>query len=34
LFINAGDVTHRPLGDWDEATYDALMATNLKALSS
>ena len=30
LFVNAGDVTHRPLGDWDEATYDALMATNLK----
>jgi NAD(P)-dependent dehydrogenase (short-subunit alcohol dehydrogenase family) len=30
LYVNAGDVTHRPLEDWDEATYDALMATNLK----
>ncbi|MFG1433345.1 SDR family oxidoreductase [Xanthobacter sp. V2C-8] len=30
LFVNAGDVTHRPLGDWDEATWDRLMATNLK----
>lgn len=30
VFINAGDVTHRPLEDWDEATYDALFATNLK----
>jgi len=30
LYVNAGDVTHRPLGQWDEATYDALMRTNLK----
>ncbi|MGF9567215.1 SDR family oxidoreductase [Neorhizobium sp. BT27B] len=30
LFVNAGDVTHRPLADWDEAAFDALMATNLK----
>ncbi|MEJ2632278.1 MAG: SDR family oxidoreductase [Acidihalobacter sp.] len=30
LFINAGDVTHRPVADWDEATFDALMAVNLK----
>jgi NAD(P)-dependent dehydrogenase (short-subunit alcohol dehydrogenase family) len=30
LYINAGDVTHRPLADWDEAAFDALMATNLK----
>jgi NAD(P)-dependent dehydrogenase (short-subunit alcohol dehydrogenase family) len=30
LYINAGDVTHRPLADWNEATFDALMATNLK----
>lgn len=30
LFVNAGDVTHRPLQDWDEKTYDALFATNLK----
>ncbi|TCQ13602.1 NAD(P)-dependent dehydrogenase (short-subunit alcohol dehydrogenase family) [Rhizobium sp. PP-CC-3G-465] len=30
LYINAGDVTHRPVKDWDEAAYDQLMATNLK----
>lgn len=30
LYVNAGNVTHRPLTDWDEATFDALMATNLK----
>lgn len=30
LYVNAGDVTHRPLADWDEASFDALMATNLK----
>jgi NAD(P)-dependent dehydrogenase (short-subunit alcohol dehydrogenase family) len=30
LFINAGDVTHRALADWDEATWDQLMQTNLK----
>lgn len=30
LYANAGDVTHRPLRDWDEATWDRLMATNLK----
>ncbi len=30
VYLNAGDVTHRPLQDWDEATYDQLMATNLK----
>lgn len=30
LYVNAGDVTHRPLADWDEATFDAVMATNLK----
>ena len=30
LFINAADMTHRPLADWDEASFDALMATNLK----
>lgn len=29
-FLNAGDVTHRPLGDWDEATWDHLLQTNLK----
>lgn len=29
-FLNAGNVTHRPMADWDEATYDQLMATNLK----
>lgn len=30
LYVNAGDVTHRPLADWDEAAFDALMAINLK----
>ncbi len=30
LYANAGDVTHRPLQDWDEATYGGLMANNLK----
>ena len=30
LYINAGDVTHRLLQDWDEATWDRLMAINLK----
>lgn len=30
VFVNAGDVTHRPMQDWDEATYDQLMAINLK----
>lgn len=30
LFANAGDVTHRSLEDWDEATWDRLQQTNLK----
>ncbi len=30
LYINAGDVSHRQLQDWDEASWDQLMATNLK----
>ncbi|WP_413728932.1 SDR family oxidoreductase [Sodalis sp. RH22] len=30
LLINAADVTHRPLEEWDEAGWDRLMATNLK----
>ncbi|TNM61827.1 SDR family oxidoreductase [Aliirhizobium smilacinae] len=30
VFVNAGDVTHRPLVNWDEATFDRLMSTNLK----
>jgi NAD(P)-dependent dehydrogenase (short-subunit alcohol dehydrogenase family) len=30
LFVNAGDVTHRSIEDWDEATWDHLMHTNLK----
>jgi NAD(P)-dependent dehydrogenase (short-subunit alcohol dehydrogenase family) len=30
LYVNAGDVTHKPLPEWDEATYDQLMQTNLK----
>ncbi len=30
LYVNAADVTHRLLADWDETAWDALMATNLK----
>ncbi|MFC4313531.1 SDR family oxidoreductase [Steroidobacter flavus] len=30
LFVNAADMTHRSLADWDEAAFDALLATNLK----
>lgn len=30
LFLNAGDVTHRSLEDWDETAWDYLMQTNLK----
>ncbi|MCW2473246.1 MULTISPECIES: SDR family oxidoreductase [unclassified Symbiopectobacterium] len=30
LYINAGDVTHKPLENWDEQAYDRLMNTNLK----
>lgn len=30
VYANAGDVTHRPLADWDETAWERLMATNLK----
>lgn len=30
VYINAADVTHRPVEDWDEESYDRLTATNLK----
>lgn len=30
VYINAGDVTHHPLEEWNEAAYDCLMNTNLK----
>ncbi|MGQ5837672.1 SDR family oxidoreductase [Serratia sp. IR-2025] len=30
LYINAGDVTHRPLQEWDEQSYQQLMDINLK----
>lgn len=30
LYINAGDVTHKPLELWDEPSFDALMNTNFK----
>ncbi len=30
LYANAGDVTHRPLQEWDESAYDRLMGINLK----
>ena len=29
-FLNAGDVTHRPVADWDEALWDRVLSTNLK----
>jgi NAD(P)-dependent dehydrogenase (short-subunit alcohol dehydrogenase family) len=30
LYINAGDVTHKPLENWDENSFDQVMNTNLK----
>ncbi|BEM52541.1 short-chain dehydrogenase [Serratia marcescens] len=30
LYVNAGDVTHRPLPEWDEQSYQRLMDINLK----
>lgn len=30
VLVNAADVAHRPLEQWDEAGWDRLMATNLK----
>ncbi|MFW7525524.1 SDR family oxidoreductase [Vibrio ostreicida] len=30
LFINAGDVTHQPIQDWDELHFDQVVNTNLK----
>lgn len=30
LYINAGDVTHKPLELWDESSFDTLMNTNFK----
>lgn len=30
LYANAGDVTHQPLQEWNEADWDRLMAINLK----
>lgn len=30
LYINAGDVTHQPLENWDELSFDAVMNTNFK----
>lgn len=30
LFVNAGDVTHKPLENWEEAAFDAVMTTNFK----
>lgn len=29
LYVNAGDVSHRPLADWDRAAYERVMDTNL-----
>jgi len=30
VFLNAADVTHRPMETWDEETYDKILAVNLK----
>lgn len=30
VYINAGDVTHKPLEDWDESDFDQVINTNLK----
>lgn len=30
IYINAGDVTHKPLEDWSEKDFDHIIATNLK----
>ncbi|WCN07533.1 SDR family oxidoreductase [Marinomonas mediterranea] len=30
VFVNAGDVTHLPVADWDEAAFDRVISTNLK----
>lgn len=30
LYLNAGDVTHQALQDWDEITFDRVMNTNIK----
>lgn len=30
VFINAGDVTHGPFGEWQEAQWDRIMNVNLK----
>ncbi|WP_145563639.1 SDR family oxidoreductase [Yersinia aldovae] len=30
VYINAGDVTHHSIEDWDEASVDRVLATNLK----
>ena len=30
LYLNAGDVTHKKIQDWDETTYDRVMDTNIK----
>lgn len=30
LYINAGDVTHKPLEEWDDKSFEQVMDTNLK----
>ncbi|MEP3351647.1 MAG: SDR family oxidoreductase [Marinomonas sp.] len=30
VYINAADVTHKPIQDWDEDSFDHMMNTNLK----
>lgn len=29
-FLNAGDVTHKPVEEWDEVSFDQMMNTNLR----
>ena len=30
VYINAGDVTHRSIGEWDEESFERVLSTNLK----
>ncbi|MDN0119976.1 SDR family oxidoreductase [Yersinia frederiksenii] len=30
VYINAGDVTHQPIDEWDESSFDRVLSTNLK----
>ncbi len=30
VYINAGDVTHHPIEEWDESSFERVLSTNLK----